>query len=114
MSIFSNISGSVVRRWGCRILNSSKAVVSSPSIVVSVPRWAGTSKSSSGKEIMQESDFMILLFRSSGVVTLNTYFDPRACICPAFCISELENPEQSETPSGTRKYRSEGMRMTLE
>ena len=46
-------------------------------MVVSVPLWAGTSKSSSGKDITHESDLMILLFKSSDVVTLKTYFDPR-------------------------------------
>lgn len=76
-SIFSNVSGSATRRCGCSILSSSRAVVRRPSMFVKVPCCAGISKSSSGKEIVQESDFMIRRLRSCMVVILKMYFDPR-------------------------------------
>ena len=69
-------------------------------MVVRVPLWAGTSNSSSGKVTTQESDLIIRLFKSSGVVTLNMYFAPRGWICPALCISELENPESKIKSTG--------------
>ena len=45
-------------------------------MVVSVPRCAGISKSSSGNEMTQESDLMSLRFKSSAAVILKVYLDP--------------------------------------
>lgn len=91
-SILAWVSGSCWRRAGCAMANSSRAVVRIPSMVLSVPRCAGISKSIVGKVIVQESDLMMRLFRSCCVDTVNRYFTPCGWISPAFWISEFAKP----------------------